>query len=30
VMGALQGGLVASMAYLLYFVIMSMIAFIKG
>jgi hypothetical protein len=30
VMGALQGGLVASMAYLLYFVIMSIIAFIKG
>ena len=30
VMGALQGGLVASMAYLLYFVMMSMIAFIKG
>ena len=30
VMGALQGGLVASIAYLLYFVIVSMITFIKG
>ncbi|MDP2887195.1 MAG: hypothetical protein Q8P51_19500 [Ignavibacteria bacterium] len=30
VMGALQGGLLAAIAYLLYFVIVSLIAFIKG